>query len=164
MFPILHLGRPQYFYWLAPYPNTMLLWPQWRSALVWDFWAILSYLHILDHFFLCRAAARPRHHARSGRDDGRRVHLRRFCTGLARLRAALAHSTKRFHKTLAALAVPLVVSVHSIVGLDFAASLMPGWQESIFPPYFVVGALYSGFAMVARSERPHPLGNAARGS
>jgi len=52
----LHLGRPQYFYWLAPYPNTMTLWPQWRSALVWDFWAILSYLHILDHLLLCRSS------------------------------------------------------------------------------------------------------------
>ncbi len=147
LFPILHLGRPQYFYWLAPYPNTMSLWPQWRSALVWDFWAILSYL-LFSILFLYvgllpdLATMRDRASTRRGR-----VFYGALALGW---RGSVRHWRLHgvLHRTLAALAVPLVVSVHSIVGLDFAASLMPGWQESLFPPYFVVGALYSGFAMV----------------
>lgn len=147
LFPILHLGRPQYFYWLAPYPNTMLLWPQWRSALVWDFWAIISYLLFSCIFYYTGLIP-----------DLATLRDRALTPGLQRVYGAFAlgwrgstrhwRRLKAFQVTLAALAVPLVVSVHSIVGLDFAASLMPGWQESIFPPYFVVGAMYSGFAMV----------------
>ena len=147
LFPILHLGRPQYFYWLAPYPNTMLLWPQWRSALVWDFWAIVSYLLFSIIFFyvgLLPDLATMRDRARTA--AGRTLY------GIFALgwRGSARHWRRHeiLHTTLAALAVPLVVSVHSIVGLDFAASLMPGWQESIFPPYFVVGAMFSGFATV----------------
>jgi Ni/Fe-hydrogenase subunit HybB-like protein len=147
IFPIIHLGRPQYFYWLAPYPNTMTLWPQWRSALVWDFWAILSYLLFSILFWylgLIPDAATLRDRARS--------HLAQRFFGILALgwRGSARHWQihKLLQLTMAALAVPLVCSVHSIVGLDFAASLMPGWQESIFPPYFVVGAMYSGFAMV----------------
>lgn len=147
IFPILHLGRPMYFYWLAPYPNTMQLWPQWRSALVWDFWAILSYLLFSVIFFyvglvpdLATLRDRP------GRRGWRRLY------GVAAMgwqgTPEQWRAQERLHRTLAAIAVPLVCSVHSIVGLDFAASLMPGWTESIFPPYFVVGALFSGFAMV----------------
>jgi molybdopterin-containing oxidoreductase family membrane subunit len=147
LFPILHLGRPQYFYWLAPYPNTMLLWPQWRSALVWDFWAILSYLIFSIIFFfvgLLPDLATMRDRART---TAGRTMYGIFALGW---RGSARHwrSYETFHRTMGALAVPLVVSVHSIVGLDFAASLMPGWQESIFPPYFVIGALYSGFATV----------------
>ncbi|CAO4155491.1 Polysulfide reductase NrfD [Methylorubrum thiocyanatum] len=147
IFPIIHLGRPLYAYWLAPYPNTMDLWPQWRSALVWDFWAILSYLLFSLIFWFTGllpdlATMRDRAETRIGR---------RFYGALALgWRGSARHWAlyESFHKAMAALAVPLVCSVHSIVGLDFAASLMPGWQESIFPPYFVVGAMYSGFAMV----------------
>jgi Ni/Fe-hydrogenase subunit HybB-like protein len=147
LFPILHLGRPQYFYWLAPYPNTMLLWPQWRSALVWDFWAILSYLLFSIIFFyigLLPDLATMRDRAPTTTS---RVLYGIFALGW---RGSARHwrTYETFHTAMAALAIPLVVSVHSIVGLDFAASLMPGWQESIFPPYFVVGALYSGFATV----------------
>ncbi|WP_414475920.1 NrfD/PsrC family molybdoenzyme membrane anchor subunit [Microvirga sp. M2] len=147
VFPILHLGRPTYFYWLAPYPNTMSLWPQWRSALVWDFWAILSYLLFSIVFLYVGllpdlATMRDRAKTQAGR-----VFYGSLALGW---RGSVRHwtSLKTLHTTLAALALPLVTSVHSIVGLDFAASLMPGWQETIFPPYFVVGALYSGFAMV----------------
>ena len=147
IFPILHLGRPMYFYWLAPYPNTMQLWPQWRSALVWDFWAIVSYLLFSIIFFyvgllpdLATLRDRP------GSRGWRRVY------GVAAMgwqgSPAQWRAQERLHRTLAAIAVPLVCSVHSIVGLDFAASLMPGWTESIFPPYFVVGAFFSGLAMV----------------
>ena len=147
IFPILHLGRPMYFYWLAPYPNTMQLWPQWRSALVWDFWAIVSYLLFSVIFFyvglipdLATLRDRP------GSRGWRRIY------GVAAMgwqgTPRQWRAQERLHRTMAAIAVPLVCSVHSIVGLDFAASLMPGWTESIFPPYFVVGALFSGFAMV----------------
>jgi Ni/Fe-hydrogenase subunit HybB-like protein len=148
LFPILHLGRPQYFYWLAPYPNTMLLWPQWRSALVWDFWAIVSYL-LFSILFLYIGLLPD---LATMRDRAMSVYGQVFYGAFALGWRGSAHHWRcyeAFQVTLAALAVPLVVSVHSIVGLDFAASLMPGWQETIFPPYFVVGALFSGFASVA---------------
>ncbi|ARN83240.1 NrfD/PsrC family molybdoenzyme membrane anchor subunit [Methylocystis bryophila] len=147
LFPILHLGRPLYFYWLAPYPNTMAIWPQWRSALIWDFWAILSYILfsilfwyvglIPDLACLRDRATNPKFRARFGA----------FALGW---RGSARHWRLYhiYHTTMACLGVPLVVSLHSVVGLDFAASLMPGWSETIFPPYFVVGAMYSGFAMV----------------
>jgi len=148
LMPIVHMGRPLYFYWLAPYPNTMGLWPQWRSALVWDFWAILSYLCFSIIFWytgLIPDLATLR--------DRATTHTKRVVYGALALgwrnSARHRHIYQTYYRTMAALAVPLVCSVHSIVGLDFAASLMPGWQETIFPPYFVVGAMYSGFAMVA---------------
>jgi molybdopterin-containing oxidoreductase family membrane subunit len=147
LMPIIHVGRPLYAYWLAPYPNTMALWPQWRSALVWDFWAIVSYLLFSILFFYISlipdlATMRDRVQSRAGQ-----VLYGAFALGWR----GSAHHWRRLntlHTTMAALGVPLVCSVHSIVGLDFAASLMPGWNEAIFPPYFVVGAMYSGFAMV----------------
>ncbi|HYZ34383.1 MAG TPA: NrfD/PsrC family molybdoenzyme membrane anchor subunit, partial [Crenalkalicoccus sp.] len=147
LFPILHLGRPYLAFWLAPYPNTMELWPQWRSALVWDFWAILSYLLFSLMFWYLGlipdlATLRDRAQTRAGR-----IAYGLFALGW-RGSALHWHRHDVLYKTMAALAVPLVCSVHSVVGLDFAASLMPGWQETIFPPYFVVGAMFSGFAMV----------------
>jgi Ni/Fe-hydrogenase subunit HybB-like protein len=147
IFPIIHLGRPQYFYWLAPYPSTMTVWPQWRSALVWDFWAILSYLLFSILFWYLGLIP----DAATLRDRAATWPTRLFFGALALgWRGSALHwrAHKKLQITMAALAVPLVCSVHSIVGLDFAASLMPGWQEPIFPPYFVVGAMYSGFAMV----------------
>ncbi|MGY2049814.1 NrfD/PsrC family molybdoenzyme membrane anchor subunit [Methylobacterium sp. JK268] len=147
LFPIFHLGRPLYAYWLAPYPNTMALWPQWRSALVWDFWAIVSYL--LFSILFWYVGLIPDLATMRDRATSRGAQL--FYGALAIGWRGSARHWRRLeilHVTMAALAVPLVCSVHSIVGLDFAASLMPGWQESLFPPYFVVGAMYSGFAMV----------------
>ncbi len=147
VFPIVHLGRPQYFYWLAPYPSTMTIWPQWRSALVWDFWAILSYLLFSILFWYLGLIP----DAATLRDRAKTKGMRLFFGALAlgwRGSADQWRAHSQLQITMAALAVPLVCSVHSIVGLDFAASLMPGWQEPIFPPYFVVGAMYSGFAMV----------------
>jgi len=147
LFPIIHLGRPIYFYWLTPYPNTMTVWPQWRSALIWDFWAILSYLLFSILFWyigLIPDFATVR--------DRARHHRQRLIYGALALgwrgSARHWHVYQILHVALACLGVPLVVSLHSVVGLDFAASLMPGWSEPIFPPYFVVGAMYSGFAMV----------------
>jgi molybdopterin-containing oxidoreductase family membrane subunit len=145
--PIMHMGRPIYFYWLFPYANSMGLWPQWRSALIWDFWAILSYLLFSIIFWYAglipdMATLRDRAATR-----GKRLFYGVLAMGW-RNSARHWHAYEAYYWTMAALAVPLVTSVHSIVGLDFAASLMPGWQEPIFPPYFVVGAMYSGFAMV----------------
>jgi molybdopterin-containing oxidoreductase family membrane subunit len=147
IFPIIHLGRPLYFYWLTPYPNTMTLWPQWRSALIWDFWAILSYILFSILFWyvgLIPDFATMR--------DRAKTKAPRLIYGALALgwRGAARHwqAYEMLHLALACLGVPLVVSLHSVVGMDFAASLMPGWQETIFPPYFVVGAMYSGFAMV----------------
>ena len=147
LFPILHLGRPMYFYWLAPYPNTMGVWPQWRSALVWDFWAILSY--IIFSLIFWYVGLIP--DLATLRDRSSRLWMKRLYGAFALGWRGSARHWKvyeTYYVTLAVLAVPLVVSLHSVVGLDFAASLMPGWQETIFPPYFVVGAMYSGFAMV----------------
>jgi Ni/Fe-hydrogenase subunit HybB-like protein len=147
LFPILHLGRPEYFYWLAPYPNTMTVWPQWRSALVWDFWAIISYLLFSIIFFY--TGLLPDLAALRDRSKSRRAALIYGAFALGwRGSARQWRVHEALYSTMAALAVPLVCSVHSIVGLDFAASLMPGWAETIFPPYFVVGAMFSGFAMV----------------
>ncbi len=147
LFPIIHLGRPLYFLWLTPYPNSMGLWPQWRSALIWDFWAILSYLLFSIIFWYVGLIP----DLALMRDRARTVWARRIYGAFALgWRNSARHwlIQQRFYMTMAGLAVPLVCSVHSIVGLDFAASLMPGWAEGIFPPYFVVGAMYSGFAMV----------------
>jgi Ni/Fe-hydrogenase subunit HybB-like protein len=148
IFPIIHLGRPMYFYWLTPYPNTMHIWPQWRSALIWDFWAILSYILFSILFWyvgLIPDLATIR--------DRAKTKLARIIYGAFALgwcgSARQWRAYEILHLSLACLGVPLVVSLHSVVGMDFAASLMPGWQETIFPPYFVVGAMYSGFAMVA---------------
>ncbi|MGC1779623.1 MAG: NrfD/PsrC family molybdoenzyme membrane anchor subunit [Xanthobacteraceae bacterium] len=148
IFPIIHLGRPMYFYWLTPYPNTMTVWPQWRSALIWDFWAILSYILFSIIFWyvgLIPDLATMRDRARG------KVAATIYGAFALGWRGSARHwqAYEKLHLALACLGVPLVVSLHSVVGMDFAASLMPGWQETIFPPYFVVGAMYSGFAMVA---------------
>jgi molybdopterin-containing oxidoreductase family membrane subunit len=147
LFPILHLGRPYRAYWILPYPNTMDLWPQWRSALVWDCAAISTYLIFSLLFWwlgLIPDLATLRDRAQT-----RATQLIYGVLALGwRGSARHWHVHETLYRTLAAIALPLVVSVHSVVGMDFAASLMPGWQESIFPPYFVVGALFSGFGMV----------------
>ncbi len=147
LFPLLHLGRPQFFYYLVPYPDTMGLWPQFRSPLVWDFFAVSTYATVSLLFWYVGlvpdlAAMRDRAVSRGGqifyglmslgwRGDGR--HWLHY---------------ERLYIILAGLATPLVVSVHSIVSLDFAVAILPGWHSTIFPPYFVAGAIYSGFAMV----------------
>jgi len=146
MFPIIHLGRPWFFYWLAPYPNVMSLWPQWRSPLVWDFFAILAYLILSLLFWYLGllpdlATLRDRAHKRSTQ-----IFYGILALGW-RGEARHWHRHRSAHLLLAGLAVPLVVSVHSVVGLDFATGNTPGWHSTIFPPFFVAGAMFSGFAM-----------------
>lgn len=147
LFPILHLGRPWFFYWIAPYPDKMNLWPNWRSPLVWDFFAIAIYLTVSFLFWyvgLIPDLATLRDRATS--------RAKRFAYGLFALgwRGEARH-WQRFeiaYLLLAGLATPLVVSVHSVISLDFAIGNTPGYHSTIFPPYFVAGALFSGFAMV----------------
>jgi molybdopterin-containing oxidoreductase family membrane subunit len=147
LFPLLHMGRPWLAYWLFPYPNTMAMWPQFRSPLVWDVFAIGTYATVSLLFWFIGlipdlATLRDRSPSRVGRAvygilamgwRGSAVHWHRYeCAYLL----------------LAGLSTPLVVSVHTVVSFDFAVAIIPGWHATVFPPYFVAGAIYAGFAMV----------------
>jgi Ni/Fe-hydrogenase subunit HybB-like protein len=147
IYPLAHLGRPWFFYWLIPYPNTMGLWPQWRSPLVWDVFAISTYFTISFVFWyigLIPDLATFRDRAKN--------RFARITYGI--LAMGWRGSARHWHNydtvfvLLAGLATPLVVSVHTVVSFDFTISILPGWHSTIFPPYFVAGAIYSGFAMV----------------
>jgi molybdopterin-containing oxidoreductase family membrane subunit len=147
LFPIFHMGRPWLAYWLFPYPNTMGLWPQFRSPLVWDVFAVSTYLTVSLLFWYVGlipdfATLRDRSRSRPGR-----VIYGIFAMGW-RGSARHWHRYETAYLLLAGLATPLVVSVHTVVSFDFAISVIPGWHVTIFPPYFVAGAIYSGFAMV----------------
>jgi Ni/Fe-hydrogenase subunit HybB-like protein len=147
MFPLLHLGRPWVFYWLFPYPDTMTLWPQFRSPLVWDVFAVSTYFTVSLIFWYVGLIP----DVGTMRDRARRLWVKRVYGILAMGWRGSAVHWERYQMAyllLAGLATPLVVSVHSIVSLDFASAQLPGWHSTIFPPYFVAGAIYSGFAMV----------------
>jgi molybdopterin-containing oxidoreductase family membrane subunit len=147
VFPLLHLGRPWVFYWLLPYPDTMGLWPQWRSALVWDVFAVSTYLTVSLMFWYVGLVP----DLATMRDRAVRKPLQLFYGIIALGWRGSARHWKRFHVAyllLAGLATPLVLSVHSVVSFDFAIAIVPGWHSTIFPPYFVAGAIFSGFAMV----------------
>jgi len=147
LFPLIHLGRPWLFYWLIPYPDTMGTWPQFRSPLVWDVFAVSTYATVSVLFWFVGlipdlATLRDRATKRFAQVAygvlamgwrGSAIHWRRY--EIASL-------------LLAGLATPLVVSVHTVVSFDFTTAIVPGWHSTIFPPYFVAGAIYSGFAMV----------------
>src|SRR5438874_5991716 len=140
MFPLLHLGRIWFFYWLFPYPNTMLMWPQFRSPLVWDVFAVSTYSLVSLLFWYVglipdMATLRDRSQHRVGR-----VIYGILAMGW-RGSARHWHRYESAYLLLAGLATPLVVSVHSIVGMDFAGGVVPGWHSTIFPPYFVAGAI-----------------------
>ena len=145
--PVIHLGRWWYFYWLFPYPNTMGTWPQFRSPLHWDFVAILVYVIASVVFWyvgLIPDLATLR--------DRATTRWQRVLYGILALgwQGSSRHwrEYRATYPVLAGLMAPLVISVHSIVGLDFAGGLVPGWHEAQFPPYFVFGAVLSGFAVV----------------
>jgi Ni/Fe-hydrogenase subunit HybB-like protein len=146
IFPLFHMGRPWFFFWLLPYPTTMGLWPQYRSALSWDVFAVTTYLIVSLIFWYMGmipdlAALR----------DRAKVWIAKFSYGV--LAMGWRNSAKHWHRyqmaylLLAGLATALIVSVSSVVSCDFAVTNLPGWHETVFPPYFVAGAIYSGFAM-----------------
>ena len=148
IFPVIHTGRPWLAaYWLFPYPNTMGLWPQFRSPLIWDVFAVSTYATVSVVFWyvgLIPDLATMRDRAVSK--------VKRVVFGMLSL--GWRGASRHWHRyevaslILAGLSTPLVLSVHTVVSFDFAVSLIPGWHATIFPPYFVAGAIYSGFAMV----------------
>jgi Ni/Fe-hydrogenase subunit HybB-like protein len=147
VFPLIHLGRPWFAYWLFPYPSTMGIQPQFRSPLVWDVFAVSTYFTVSLLFWFLGlipdlATLRDRARGRASR----------FIYGILAMgwrgSAMHWHRYETAYLLLAGLATPLVVSVHTVVSFDFAVALVPGWHSTIFPPYFVAGAIYSGFAMV----------------
>jgi Ni/Fe-hydrogenase subunit HybB-like protein len=148
LFPLIHTGRPWLAaYWLFPYPNSMAIWPQFRSPLIWDVFAVSTYFTVSLMFWYVGlipdlATLRDRSQSRIGR-----AVYGVFALGW---RGSARH-WQRYeiaYLLLAGLATPLVVSVHTVVSFDFAVAQLPGWHSTIFPPYFVAGAIYSGFAMV----------------
>src|ERR1700739_4922110 len=147
IFPLIHTGRPWLAYWLFPYPNTMNYWPQFRSPLLWDVFAVSTYFTISLLFWFigwCPALATLRDRAEN--------RWARIMYGMLALgwrgSARHWHRYESAYLLLAGLATPLVLSVHTVVSFDFAIAIVPGWHTTIFPPYFVAGAIYSGFAMV----------------
>lgn len=150
LFPLLHLGRPEYFYWLVPYPNTMGLWPQWRSPLVWDVFAVFTYLTVSLVFWYVGLVPDLGVLRDKAFNQGKIIRARLFAIFSLGWRGSAKHweHYRRVYLILGGLAAPLVVSVHSIVGMDFAIGIIPGWHSTIMPPFFVAGAIYSGFAMV----------------
>jgi molybdopterin-containing oxidoreductase family membrane subunit len=145
--PILHLGRPGFFYWLFPYPNAMDIWPQFRSPLLWDFVCLLCYILMSLMFYyagLLPDLATIRDQART---RGRQIFYGILALGW-RGSTRQWRPYKTVYLIMAAIMAPMVVSVHSVVGLDFAGGLTPGWHSTQFPPYFFFGAVISGIALV----------------
>jgi Ni/Fe-hydrogenase subunit HybB-like protein len=148
VFPLLHTGRPWLAaYWLFPYPNTMGIWPQFRSPLIWDVFAVSTYATISLLFWYVGLIP----DLATLRDRAKNKYFK-FAYGI--LSWGWRGSARHWHRyelaylLLAGLSTPLVLSVHSIVSFDFAVSQLPGWHATIFPPYFVAGAIFAGFAMV----------------
>ncbi len=148
MFPLLHTGRPWLAaYWLFPYPNTMGLWPQFRSPLIWDVFAVSTYATVSAVFWfigLIPDLATLRDRAQS------KTAARIYGVFSLGWRGSARHwlNYETAYLILAGISTPLVLSVHTVVSFDFAVGIIPGWHATVFPPYFVAGAIYSGFAMV----------------
>jgi Ni/Fe-hydrogenase subunit HybB-like protein len=153
LFPLIHMGRPWLAYWLFPYPDTMKMWPNFRSPLVWDAFAVSTYATVSLLFWFIGlipdlATLRDRAKNRAAK----------IVYGMLSMgwRGSAVHWQRHEMASLllAGLATPLVVSVHTIVSFDFAYAIVPGWHTTIFPPYFVAGAIYAGFAMVLTLSIP----------
>ena len=147
IFPGIHVGRAWYAYYMFPVPNEMALWPNFKSPLIWDVFAVSTYITVSLLFWFVGlvpdfATLRDR-----AKNKYRRIVYGALALGW---RGANRHwqNYERAYLILAAISTPLVLSVHSVVSFDFATSLMPGWHTTIFPPYFVAGAVFSGFGMV----------------
>src|SRR5580692_6929789 len=147
MFPLIHVGRPWLGYWLFPYPNTMNVWPQFRSPLLWDVFAVSTYATISVVFWYIGMV--PDFGTMRDRSKSK---IGQYIYGIMSLgwRGSVRHWMRYETASLllAGLATPLVLSVHTVISFDFAVAVLPGWHTTIFPPYFVAGAIYSGFAMV----------------
>jgi molybdopterin-containing oxidoreductase family membrane subunit len=148
IFPIFHTGRPWLAaYWLFPYPNTMTLWPNFRSPLIWDVFAVSTYASVSAVFWFVGLIP----DLATFRDRAEHPALKRLYGILALGWRGSARHWFRYETAyllLAGLSAPLVLSVHTVVSFDFAVAVLPGWHATIFPPYFVAGAIYAGFAMV----------------
>ncbi|MGE5353850.1 MAG: quinol:electron acceptor oxidoreductase subunit ActD, partial [Acidobacteriota bacterium] len=152
LFPLIHLGRLWVFYYILPYPSERQIWPNFKSALVWDVLAVFTYFVVSLIFFYVglipdAAAARDKLEEEHGKNYWRTKIFRRMALGWSGAFSQWRHYN-RAYLYFAALATPLVISVHSIVSWDFATSLLPGWHSTLFAPYFVAGAIHSGLAMV----------------
>jgi Ni/Fe-hydrogenase subunit HybB-like protein len=146
LFPLIHMGRPWFAYWLFPYPNWRFLWVNFRSPLVWDVFAVSTYFTISLCFWYTGLI--PDFATLRDRMTGwRRAVYGALSLGWQGSERHWQHY-ERAYMMLAGLATPLVLSVHSVVSFDFAMAILPGWHSTIFPPYFVAGAIFSGFAMV----------------
>jgi molybdopterin-containing oxidoreductase family membrane subunit len=147
MFPLIHVGRPWVAYWMLPLPLTMNIWPQFRSPLLWDVFAVSTYATISVVFWYMGMI--PDFGTLRDRADSK---IAQYIYGI--LSGGWRGSTRHWMRyetaslLLAGLATPLVLSVHTVISFDFAVAVLPGWHTTIFPPYFVAGAIYSGFAMV----------------
>ncbi len=147
LFPGIHVGRPWFAYYMFPFPNQMTIWPNFKSPLVWDLFAVSTYFTVSLLFWytgLIPDFASLRDRAKS---KTTRLVYGVFALGWRGANRHWQHY-ERAYLILAALSTPLVLSVHSVVSFDFATSVIPGWHTTIFPPYFVAGAVFSGFAMV----------------
>ena len=154
LFPVIHMGRPWLAFWMLPYPNTRgSLWINFRSPLIWDFFAISTYLTISAIFWyigLLPDLATIRDRTQNVTSGFERIRARVFSVLSLGWNASYSiwHRYEVVYLLLAGLATPLVLSVHTIVSMDFATAVVPGWHTTIFPPYFVAGAIFSGMAMV----------------
>ena len=147
IFPLFHTGRPWLAYWLFPIPNSMSVWPQFRSPLIWDVFAVSTYATVSALFWYVGLVP----DVATLRDRAQGKFAQRIFGMLSlgwRGSARHWHRYETAYLLLAGISTPLVVSVHSVVSFDFSVSILPGWHTTIFPPYFVAGAIYSGFAMV----------------
>ncbi len=153
LFPIIHIGRPWFFYWLLPLPSERHIWPNFRSPLLWDVFAVTTYLTVSTVFFYIGLIP----DIAATRDSATVPWRKKVYTVLALGWRGSDKEWKNFTRAylfLAALATPLVLSVHSVVSWDFAVSIVPGWHTTIFAPYFVAGAILSGIAMVVSIAVP----------
>jgi Ni/Fe-hydrogenase subunit HybB-like protein len=147
IFPLIHTGRPWMAYYMFPYPSTMGIWPQFRSPLIWDVFAVSTYGTVSLLFWFVGLLP----DLATLRDRAKKKWQQYIFGGLAMGWRGSAHHWHRYQSAyllLAGLATPLVLSVHTVVSFDFSVAIVPGWHTTIFPPYFVAGAIYSGFAMV----------------
>jgi Ni/Fe-hydrogenase subunit HybB-like protein len=147
LFPVIHIGRPWKFFWLIPYPNWRLLWPQFKSPLVWDVFAISTYLTISTTFLFIGLIPDIATLRDAEKNPIKKQILSALSFGWRNSEMEWRHFA-RAYLFLAAFSTPLVLSVHSVVSFDFAMALVPGWHTTIFAPYFVAGAIFSGMGMV----------------